>query len=132
MGIVVSISISFITVGSGLKNFLDGYAFTFSSKIQASAESSSGLAMRITGFFDNVQARSVHLSWFSGETGLKIALYLFSFGLSIGFAVGKPACFLVMLEYFASFALNLEAGLFIALMAVVSSRYGRNLSSYIP
>lgn len=130
--IVVSISISFITVGSGLKNFLDGYAFTFSSKIQASAENGSGLAMKITGFFDNVQARSLHLSWFSVETGLKIVLYLISFGLSIGFAVGKPACFLVMLEYFASFALNLEAGLFIALMAVVSSRYGRNLSSYIP
>lgn len=58
--------------------------------------------MKITGFFDNVQARSTHLSWFSVETGLKIVLYLFSFGLSIGFAVGKPACFLVMLEYFGA------------------------------
>jgi hypothetical protein len=58
--------------------------------------------MKITGFFDNVQARSSHLSWFSVETGLKTVLYLFSFGLSIGFAVGKPACFLVMLEYFGA------------------------------
>ena len=58
--------------------------------------------MKITGFFDNVQARSTHLSWFSVETGLKIVLYLFSFGLSIGFAVGKPACLLVMLEYFGA------------------------------
>lgn len=39
---------------------------------------------------------------------------------------------MLLLAATASFALNLEAGLFIALMAVVSSRYGRNLSSYIP
>jgi len=131
--IVVSISISFITVGSGLKNFLDGYALTFSTKILNSAEEGrSKAARKITNFVDRVQAQSQHMSWFSVETGLRILLYVFSFGISVGFAVGKPACFLVMLEYFASFALNLEAGLFIALMAVMSSRFGRNLSSDIP
>jgi len=130
--IVVSISISFITVGSGLKNFLDGYALTFTMKVQNRAEKGSTKALRVTNFFDSVQARSSHLSWFSLETFFRAILYIISFGASVGFAAGKPACFLVMLEYFASFALNLEAGFFIAWMAIAASRYGNRLSLDTP
>jgi hypothetical protein len=98
-----------------------GYAFTFSSKIQASAETGSRLAGRITNFIDHVQARSPHLSWFSVETGLRILLYLFSFGISIGFAVGKPACFLVMLEYFGTLLLFTTTTTIIVLFSGVCS-----------
>jgi len=130
--IVVSISISFITVGSGMKNFLDGYAFTFATKVQNKAADGSRTAGKVVNFFDRVQAKSDHLSWFSIEMGFRFLLYFISFGVAVGFAASKPACFLVMLEYVASFALNLEAGFFIAWMAIMSSRYTRNLLLEVP
>jgi len=123
---MISVTISFITVGSGLKNFLDGYVATLSDK------------------FPLVNWRGGHVIARVCSTQLffRVILYTASFGLSIGFAVvcsissvslnfffliysfkGKPTCFLVILEYLTSMALNLENGAFIAYMAIVATQF---------
>jgi hypothetical protein len=53
---------------------------------------------------------------------VRILFYLVSFGTCVSIALAKPSCFLVVLEYFTSMALNLENGVFIALMAMISMR----------
>eukprot|EP01102_Stenamoeba_stenopodia_P019591 TRINITY_DN7438_c0_g1_i2.p1 TRINITY_DN7438_c0_g1~~TRINITY_DN7438_c0_g1_i2.p1 ORF type:complete len:207 (+),score=30.60 TRINITY_DN7438_c0_g1_i2:73-693(+) len=112
--IMISVTISFITVGSGLKNFLDGYVATLSDK------------------FPLINWKVGHIISKVCPTPLfyRIVLYSASFGLSIGFAVGKPSCFLVILEYLTSMALNLENGAFIAYMAIIAVQF--KIASKIP
>jgi len=104
--IVISVTISFITVGSGLKNFIDGYVLNFAAWMPIHA---------ITKFRI--------LRWCTPVIFYKIVIYTVSFGASISIAVGKPSCFLVILEYFTSAALNLENGAFIAYMMVIGTKY---------
>jgi amino acid permease len=117
--ILISVTVSYITVGSGLKNFLDGYARHFSKLLVASR-------------YNFLERLPPKMQWMSPNLFFKILLYLGSFGLCVGFALGKPACFLVVLEYFGSFALNVESGVFVAFMIMVSSKYGKMLGVEIP
>jgi len=98
--ILISVTVSFITVGSGLKNFVDAYAH----KLYKMATKSKYPVLRKEFFY-------------------KILVYFGSFGISVGFALGKPKCFLVILEYFSSGSLNLENGFFISFMYIMSTKY---------
>lgn len=89
--IVISISISFITMGSGLKNFLDGYVDTITKVIEAREDN---IFHRLPPF----------LWWVTPSLTFRVLLYVLSFGFCIGFAAGNPSCFLVLLEYFGTFS----------------------------
>lgn len=89
-----------------MKNFLDGYVVYFSKKYNWFKPSNY--------YF---------MKWLTSYKFFQIVLYSFSFGLSIGFAIGNPSCFLVVLEYFTSMGLNLENGVFIAYMLIISTKY---------
>jgi len=102
--IIISVTISFITVGSGMKNFIDGYISSFIKKNPVT-------------LFRNLP------TWLPPSIIYKSLAYFISFGISLAVALGKPACFLVIMEYFTSMALNLENGAFIAYMVLVSSKY---------
>jgi len=103
--IVVSVTVSFIAVGSGLKNFIDGHINTFVKIVKRNSP--------VAG----------HLSTPSITFILKYLAYFFSFAISVGFAIGKPSCFLVVLEYFTSLALNLENGFFISHMVILAAKH---------
>lgn len=101
--IMISVTVSFIAVGSGLKNFLDGQALFFVDHIPWNT-------LPVVRRYNPIII-------------IKIVMYVFSFGSCLAIALGKPSCFLVILEYFTSMALNLENGAFIAWMLYVSSQY---------
>jgi len=109
--IMVSVTVSFITVGSGLKNYLDGYLVNLVQMFP------------VTGLLRKLP-KSLH-SMHTVNLLCKAVTYFFCFGAVIGFAVGKPTCFLVVLEYFTSMALNLENGAFISYMTIVSIKYAK-------
>mmetsp|Transcript_29296 Transcript_29296/g.41246 ORF Transcript_29296/g.41246 Transcript_29296/m.41246 type:complete len:528 (-) Transcript_29296:60-1643(-) len=105
--IMISVTVSFIAVGSGLKNFLDGQALFF---------------------VDNIPWNTIPvIRRYNPLIIIKIFMYVFSFGSCLAIALGKPSCFLVILEYFTSMALNLENGAFIAWMLYISSQYQKTV-----
>jgi hypothetical protein len=91
--IAISISVSYVTMGSGLKHFLDGIAVSVTGTEQADDESANqeggrvGLCCRITSTLSKLT--SVQASF---------VLYAFSFGFVCLMALNDPKAFLVVLE----------------------------------
>ncbi|KAA0161776.1 hypothetical protein FNF31_03562 [Cafeteria roenbergensis] len=127
--ILLSVSVSFTTMGTGLKHVLHGV----SRDILAAQESddaalAAGRQPRPRGCMAcappclQTRARSCAgclrgaLPFLWTERGTLVRLCLFWFGLVLLIAQVNPQGFLIVLEVFTSFALNLEAGLLVAVM----------------
>ena len=105
--VIISITVSFLTLGKGLKHVLDGIA----TKIGGTQTTASG----------NVSARlsctEQMLQILRQGVSTKIFLYISGFGLIVVLALLNPSGFLSILSVFGSFALNVECGIFVSLMA---------------
>ena len=105
--VIISITVSFLTLGKGLKHVLDGIA----TKIVAPTMNSSGRAAERLTCMEQILQR------LKKPASTKIVLYLSGFGVIIISALLNPSGFLSILSVFGSFALNVECGVFVSLMA---------------
>jgi amino acid permease len=102
--IAVSVTVSFFALGSGLKHILDGY-FSHARRTP-----------RLRPYLRNADARHAarHL------------MYGISFGIVLLIACVNPGAFLKILSRWTSLALNLESGVFLALMLYNARRMNHN------
>ncbi|XP_042195306.1 uncharacterized protein si:ch211-51h4.2 isoform X2 [Callorhinchus milii] len=98
--IAVSITVSFLVLGSTMKHTLEGWVDSFWSR---RCDSASEYCPRL------------HKMW-SLKSMTKMCVSLLAFTVIFTVAVSDSKGFVVVLDKVASFALNLEAGLFIFLM----------------
>lgn len=92
--IAVSVTVSFLVIGAGLRHMVGGMAESLSYKLQGSKNTISG------------------------------CMYMFWFGLILMLALTNPHGFMTLVEGFTSFGLNLEAGFFMVYMFYRSRKYG--------
>ena len=182
--IVVSVSVSFVTLGTGLKHVLDG--FVFSSDSGSSARSGGGgggggsstnncrnsrktttnntsafsfvssptqccaklilNSDRTNATLDDPSLQSCFrsscfccccchhdgLRCISSVLSYTVVLYLCGFGLILFVSLINPEGFLIIIEIFGSLALNVECGVFVALMAYESNTNQHYSKRYIP
>ncbi|XP_039614786.1 uncharacterized protein si:ch211-51h4.2 [Polypterus senegalus] len=102
--IAVSITVSFLVLGSTMKHTIEGWV---NSVWSAPDDAMSGHLQRCSTFL----SKSCNLKSLAHQL-----LCLLAFGLIFIVAVCNPKGFVVILDKVASFTLNLEAGLFIFLM----------------
>ena len=123
--IVVSISVSFVTLGTGLKHVLDGIVVSskknIDEKIYFEIHSLSKCCWK-------QKVCGCALSAFS-YTGV---LYLGGYGVVLFVSLLNPEGFLMIIEIFGSLALNVECGLFVAYMSKNVSENPLYASRYIP
>lgn len=105
--IMVSITVSFMAMSSGLKHMLDGWIKSFNSWTSK----------------PNSYGHSIVRRCGSISVWLQFSMYVFFFALVLILALLNPKSFLVILEVFTSLALNMESGFFIAWMVWTSKRY---------
>ena len=105
---IISITVSFLTLGKGLKHVLDGIATK--NVVNPTMNSSGRAAERLTCMEQILQRLKQPVS-------TKIFLYLSGFGVITVLALLNPSGFLSILSVFGSFALNVECGVFVSLMA---------------
>jgi hypothetical protein len=113
--IMTSITVSYITVGTGLQHVLDGMA----------ANMRPGALPRVAlSWFDRVRSKiyTMHIRW------KKAALYVIFFGGVFAVAFSNPESFLIVMERVTSLALNLEAGAFVVFMLWQSRKLSGNTS----
>jgi hypothetical protein len=108
--IILSITVSFVTISSGLKHMLDGYVKTFNEL----AQKKETLLNRITEKLARVVRRP--------DIFFQFLLYFINFALILIVAQVNPSQFFIVMEVFTSAALNLESGVFVALMLWTSTR----------
>eukprot|EP01130_Rhizamoeba_saxonica_P017552 TRINITY_DN8535_c0_g1_i1.p1 TRINITY_DN8535_c0_g1~~TRINITY_DN8535_c0_g1_i1.p1 ORF type:complete len:508 (-),score=66.93 TRINITY_DN8535_c0_g1_i1:15-1538(-) len=99
--IIVSITVSYITLGTGMRHVLDGFALG----LRGDAGNTNEIIGKIKQFFYS-------LSHFK-KRGV---MYLFFFGIVLLIAMLNPNGFLLTIEKATSLALNLESGFFIGYM----------------
>jgi len=109
--ITISITVSFVTMGTGTKHVLDG----FTSTNEESSVSSENVFDEVEQTSTTAQTllfkvRSLRLAW------KKAILYSLCFGIVLILAQSNPRGFIVIMERVTSLALNLEAGAFVAVM----------------
>jgi len=94
--IMLSITVSYITMSTGMKHVLDGF-------LRASASH---------------PPQAKYLQWFNRMNPLlkKATFFVVSFGAIYLVAQTNPQGFIIVLEYFTSFGLNMEAGVFLTWM----------------
>jgi len=107
--IMISITVSYLTIGSGLKHVLDGY--TKLTRYEPSADSRS--------FWGRLRRRVLSIQKWKRQ----YLLYFVCFGIVLAVSLLQPKSFHQVLEKVTSFALNLEAGAFIALMLANSRKF---------
>jgi len=157
--IVISVSVSFMTLGTGLKHVLDGFAYSRTAasspdhgkvplkdlikgsvelvgqeevadaKTSSPAGGGNGVAEEQDGAEGSLQRRGADAQELDPPLpcGCRLCirtvprfralLYSLSFGLVLSLALANPEGFIVFIEVFGSFALNLECGVFISVMA---------------
>lgn len=100
---MTSISVSYVTVGTGLQHVLDGIATNMRP---------ASLPRLALTYFERARAQlySLHIRWKKG------LLYFIFFGGVFAVAFSNPESFLVVMERVTSLALNLEAGAFVVFM----------------
>jgi len=116
--ITISITVSYITMGTGAKHVLDGY-------MQQNEQSVIGTE---TLFDDNsfmtrtiAKVKSVKVIW------KKAVLYVLCFGTILVIAQANPRAFIVIMEKVTSLALNLEAGVFVSIMLTTSQNFNQSI-----
>jgi hypothetical protein len=122
--ISISITVSFITMSTGMKHMLDGYVKTFSSY----QNKENSYIQRLTKF---LISKSKYL-WFLRSdqdaerrvaTLFQFFLYISCFVVILVFAQINYKGFLSIMEIFTSMALNLESGFFVAFMLWQSRKH---------
>jgi len=114
--IMMSITVSYITLGTGLKHVLDGLLKSwnlFLSKLPHHHSTSQGVWSRCTFW---TKMKCFHYSNYLPTQVRQYFLYILSYGLVLLIALVNPDAFLAVLESVTSLALNLESGVFIAWM----------------
>eukprot|EP01104_Vermistella_antarctica_P019578 TRINITY_DN7734_c0_g1_i1.p1 TRINITY_DN7734_c0_g1~~TRINITY_DN7734_c0_g1_i1.p1 ORF type:complete len:399 (+),score=97.08 TRINITY_DN7734_c0_g1_i1:144-1199(+) len=126
--IMVSITVSFITMGTGLKHVIDGYIKSWTSKMsRVAADPSSATAK------DCSTKAWLFFSPYCSVRVLQAVLYAGSYALVLGVSMMNPKGFLEVMELATSLALNLESGFFVAWMMGVARRMAeRNQEGDIP
>jgi len=123
--IVVSITVSFITIGAGFKYQLDGFSRTLiATKKFRQWTQSDGIRQTKQNSSDSTTSSSLstspksisHNKMRPYAVTLQMALYSVGFGCVYAIAQLNPKGFLLILEFVTSLALNLEGGFFVALM----------------
>jgi len=111
---LISLSVSFISVGSALKQQIDGYikAFRFDLKTEGS------YVHDIVG--KNLPQNIIYLFEFS--------LYLFSYATIIIIALINPSGLFLILERSSSLSLNITTGIFISLAFIISRKKKTKIS----
>ncbi|GAM18964.1 hypothetical protein SAMD00019534_021390, partial [Acytostelium subglobosum LB1] len=139
--IVVSITISFITMGTGYKQTIDGFSVSWRKKSLQSYDSTddsedefkerscgSNIKRKIQS---NINGFNQLLDSKEGQSldGLSIRfrirefiLYFIAFGFILMVAMLNPKGFLVVMEVGASLGLNLQSGLFMVWMLIRSRK----------
>ena len=135
--IVVSVSVSFITLGTGLKHVLDGIVFSCSESHSSSSSSNhrpggAGACARCGDRVDLPLPCPSLRACVSTVLAMTTVLYGLGFGLILLVALCNPEGFLKIIEIFGSLALNVECGIFVALMARNSNTQVRYSGKYIP
>ncbi len=126
--VALSITVSFITVGSGTKHTFDGLALGYHEAVlqraDADAQATDSLLQTKRDFLEQFRLwfETVCVRRLLGLNGLKWAVNGIVFLLVLIIAVSNPKGFLVILERCTSLALNLEAGLFVGLMLELARR----------
>jgi len=112
--VLISLSVSFISVGSALKQQIDGYikAFRFDLKTEGS------YVHDIVG--KNLPQNIIYLFEFS--------LYLFSYATIIIIALINPSGLFLILERSSSLSLNITTGIFISLAFIISRKKKTKIS----
>lgn len=100
---VISISVSFLTFGAGMKHMVDSWFDSFYSTTQSDWQE---LKSRLEGIYCRA-----HVRWF-----LKKSILLTLFGFQFAVATLNPKGTVTVLRNFASIALNIELGVFVVLM----------------
>ncbi|XP_052784887.1 uncharacterized protein LOC128220506 isoform X2 [Mya arenaria] len=116
--IVVSITVSYLTIGAVLHHTLNGWVNSFWAKDSMST------------YRDKLKTPS-KCSWCNSQCMCNSVLSLVTFGIVFLIAMMDPQGFLDMLEKFASFTINLEVALFVFLM-LLKSRNSENRRLKIP
>eukprot|EP01102_Stenamoeba_stenopodia_P004652 TRINITY_DN14969_c0_g1_i1.p1 TRINITY_DN14969_c0_g1~~TRINITY_DN14969_c0_g1_i1.p1 ORF type:complete len:497 (-),score=67.93 TRINITY_DN14969_c0_g1_i1:95-1585(-) len=107
--IVISITVSYITLGAGMKHILDGLATTWQSLAERITQPSNGFIYKL-------------FCWpRGGTTGKRVLIYIVSYGAVLVFAALNPRSFLIVIESVTSFSLNLT-GTFVAWMLGVARK----------
>jgi len=96
--IVLSITVSFITMSTGMKHVLEGFV----------RSSQQEYPITTTNFLDRLK--------YMGPNSKRALLFILSFGIIYVVAQTNPKGFIIVLEYFTSFALNVEIGIFVSFM----------------
>jgi hypothetical protein len=101
--IMISLTASFMTVGTGMKHTLDGFAQAYirwASRKSEDHSPRSDSALRSFFLFLRNQ----------GLTRIRILLYIIFFGMVFVIAVTKPKSLITTIERVTSLALNIESG----------------------
>ena len=143
--IVVSVSVSFITLGTGLKHVLDGIVFSRIDRRENSNDGAGAGAGAGAGFgkkrstctrcgdrLDPPLACTPLRSCVKTVFAFSILLYGLGFGLILLIAVSNPKGFLDIIEIFGSLALNIECGIFVCLMCFNSNSFAQYTGKYVP
>ncbi|KAK3727244.1 hypothetical protein RRG08_049871 [Elysia crispata] len=101
--IMVSITVSYLTIGSALHHTLKGIV---ASQMQNKKRNNR-----------NKQSKSSATKWFA-STGVSLGAFTVVFAV----AMLNPEGFVIILEKLVSFAINIEVGLFVSLMILISRR----------
>jgi len=107
--VVTSITVSFLTIGTGLKHVLDGFVFSLTVKLKSVEDK----------LFENMKnfILDLHINW------KKAIIYVIFFGLVFIIAQILPKGFFSILRHVISLSLNLSSGIFICVMIDTSRRY---------
>jgi amino acid permease len=128
--VTLSVTVSFITVSSGMKHMLDGYVKTFHAwQLRTATDENNKILnalLYIKKMFDKIRVfdQVVFLDHF-----VQLSLYLFTFGIIWILAQINYHQLFAILEIFTSCALNLESGFFIGLMLYIA-RKEKNSKNY--
>ena len=125
--VIVSITVSFLTLGKGLKHVLDGISFKFITEKDANESENNNISADISSINNNEKQ-----PFFNRLLSVKIILYIIGFGIILIMALLNPQGFLTMLSVFGSFALNIECGVFVSLMAQEIKSNDKFVNNFIP
>jgi len=93
--ILISVSVSYLTLGTGYRHVLDGFAYSWTYAMN----------QKPRNCFQSLYAKSARLS----VTVKKAILYVIFFGIILIIAILNPKAFIIILERGSSLGLNMEA-----------------------
>jgi len=111
--IMVSITVSYITIGSGLKHVLDGISMAWRRLPR--------VMNTVLGNFNRMLDRWEHSAALNSRTSRKPflrepLLYVAAYGLILAMALLNPKGFIAIMESGSSLGINLMAGVFVSIM----------------